>query len=118
MVPTMASYKCADRLYNNTRRGPRGIDIEEFDEEAIMDSFILDDFMAHPGVKNQFSAAAIGVMAVKKSIRGYYLYFSHNTDSFALASMSSKDQEPLCVMSRLGEIRHAPAHGARKISID
>ena len=44
---------------------------------------------------------AIGVMAVKKTIDGIWLHFAHNTDSFALASMSSEDLEPSSVMSRI-----------------
>jgi taspase (threonine aspartase 1) len=61
---------------------------------------------------------AIGIMAVKSNTDGIALYFAHNTDSFvsstklqlmnwfadnisqALASMSSKDEKPSCVMSR------------------
>ncbi|THC92840.1 hypothetical protein EYZ11_007682 [Aspergillus tanneri] len=39
-------------------------------------------------------------MAVKKTVDGAFLYFGHNTDSFALASMSSEDKRPTCVMSR------------------
>ncbi|RMJ28494.1 asparaginase [Aspergillus sp. HF37] len=39
-------------------------------------------------------------MTVKKTGDGVHLYFGHNTDSFALASMSSEDKKPVCVMSR------------------
>ncbi|KAJ3477055.1 hypothetical protein NLG97_g8943 [Lecanicillium saksenae] len=116
MATTMASQRCAERLYYNTRKGPAGIDIQDYDETAIMESFIVHDFMGHPGVCNGPSAGAIGVMAVKKTRGGYYLHFAHNTDSFALASMGGKDPTPTCVMSRLpegGEI----AQGSRKISI-
>ncbi|KJZ80169.1 hypothetical protein HIM_00019 [Hirsutella minnesotensis 3608] len=101
MATTMASQRCAERLYQGTRRGPQGQDTEEPDEDAIMESFIANDFMKHPGVKNYHSAGAIGIMAVKKCRTGYYLYFAHNTDSFALASMGGLDKEPSCTMSRL-----------------
>ena len=75
------------------------------------------DFQEHPGVKYSSSAGAIGVMAVKKSPAGYYLYFAHNTDSFALASMGSNDREPSCVMSRVSNGGNGVAQGARKIHI-
>lgn len=115
MATTMASQRCAERLYNNTRKGPAGSDVQDYDETAIMESFIAKDFMGHPGVCNGPSAGAIGVMAVKKTRGGYYLHFAHNTDSFALASMGGKDPTPTCVMSRLPEGGDI-AHGSRKIS--
>jgi taspase, threonine aspartase, 1 len=114
MSTTAASNKCAERLRHNTRRGPGGSDIDEPDEDQVMEHFILDDFMAHPGVRNQPSAGAVGVMAVKKMKSGYYFYFAHNTDSFALASMASYDNEPQVVMSRLGDSDNV-VRGARKI---
>ncbi|KAL0940919.1 threonine aspartase [Colletotrichum truncatum] len=117
MATTMASQRCADRIYGNTRRGPDGKDVEEWDEDAIMESFITNDFMGHPGVKSCNSAGAIGVMTVKKMRTGYYLYFAHNTDSFALASMGGSDKEPVCVMSRLGESAQV-TRGARRIRVD
>jgi taspase (threonine aspartase 1) len=116
MATTMAAYKCADRLYHARRRGRGGRDEEEWDEDAIMESFVVEDFMGHPGVRDQSSAGAIGVMVVRKCRTGYYLYFSHNTDSFALASQASTEREPLCVMSRMGETGSV-ARGARKISV-
>ncbi|KAI1760609.1 N-terminal nucleophile aminohydrolase [Hypoxylon sp. FL1150] len=117
MATTMASQKCAERLYHSTRRGPGGRDIAEDDESLILQGFIVDDFQEHPGVRNSSSTGAIGVMVVKKTPKGYYLYFAHNTDSFALASMSSNDREPACVMSRVSEGSSSVAQGARKIPI-
>ncbi|KAK3304390.1 nucleophile aminohydrolase [Chaetomium strumarium] len=111
-----ASGKCAERLFQGSRRGPGGRDIQEEDEHAILESFIVDDFLGHPGVRNQHTAGAIGVMAVKKDRTGAYFYFAHNTDSFALASMSSTEREPLCVMSRLGRTRQV-AQGGRKVRL-
>jgi taspase (threonine aspartase 1) len=116
MATCLASGKCAERLFQGTRRGPGGRDIVEEDEHTIMESFVVDDFMNHPGVRSQPTAAAIGVMAVKKDRTGIYFYFAHNTDSFALASMSSTEREPLCVMSRLGKTGHV-ALGGRKIRL-
>ncbi|KAF9877815.1 threonine aspartase [Colletotrichum karsti] len=117
MATTMASQRCAERIYGNTRRGPNGRDVEEWDEDTIMESFITNDFMGHPGVKNCNSVGAIGVMTVKKTRTGYYLYFAHNTDSFALASMGGSDRQPVCVMSRLGESAQV-TRGARRIRVD
>ncbi|KAI0180724.1 N-terminal nucleophile aminohydrolase [Hypoxylon sp. FL1284] len=117
MATTMASQKCAERLYRGTRRGPGGKDVAEDDESLILQGFVVDDFQGHPGVRNSSSTGAIGVMVVKKNPRGYYLYFAHNTDSFALTSMSSNDREPACVMSRVREGCPGVAQGARKIPI-
>ncbi|KAK1836162.1 nucleophile aminohydrolase [Podospora conica] len=114
MATSLASAKCAERLHNGTRRGPGGRSVVELDEISLLESFILDDFMGHPGVRDQPSTGAIGVMAVKKDRYGVFFYFAHNTDSFALASMSSTDREPLCVMSRLGKVRPV-SQGGRKL---
>lgn len=117
MATTMASQRCAERLYHGTRRGPAGIDVQDDDEDAIMESFIAKDFMDHPGVRSCHSAGAIGIMAVKKTRRGYYLYFAHNTDSFALASMGGLEKEPRCVMSRLPDGAKI-AKGGRKVQLE
>jgi taspase (threonine aspartase 1) len=115
MATTMASHKCAERLYFATRRGPGGVNSPATEEESMY-SFIRDDFMDHPGVKNGHSGGAIGVMAVKKTPYGYFLHFAHNTDSFALASMHSHEKEAKCVMSRIGD--HANVvQGGRKIRV-
>ena len=115
MATTMASQKCAERLYFCNRRGAGGVNKEATEEEA-MHSFVQNDFMDHPGVKNGHSGGAIGVMAVKKTPYGYFLYFAHNTDSFALASMHSNEKEAKCVMSRIGD--HANVvQGGRKIRV-
>lgn len=116
MATTMASQKCAERLYHNTRRGRGGGDIQATEEEA-MDSFVQIDFMGHPGVSSSNSAGAIGVMAVKKTPYGYFLHFAHNTDSFALASMHSSEREAKCVMSRLSDTSNI-VQGGRKIRLD
>ncbi|KAL6906632.1 nucleophile aminohydrolase [Trichoderma evansii] len=117
MATTMASQRCAERLYHGTRRGPAGIDVQDEDEDAVMESFIAKDFMDHPGVRSCHSAGAIGIMAVKKTSRGYYLYFAHNTDSFALASMGGLEKEPRCVMSRLPDGAKI-AKGGRKVQLE
>lgn len=116
MATTMASQKCAERLYFCTKRGRGGTNVEATEEEA-MESFVVNDFMNHPGVKSSHSAGAIGVMAVKKTPYGYFLHFAHNTDSFALASMHSGEKEPKCVMSRLGD-HGTVVQGGRKIRVE
>ncbi|KAI0505298.1 nucleophile aminohydrolase [Xylaria bambusicola] len=117
MATTMASQRCAERLYHGSVRGADGRDVPEDDENAILESFILNDFLGHPGVRESTSTGAIGVMAVKKTPGGYYLYFGHNTESFALASMGSNDQSPSCTMSRINDGGSPIAQGARKIFI-
>lgn len=116
MATTMASQKCAERLYFCNKRGRGGLSIEATEEEAI-ESFIINDFMGHPGVRNSHSTGAIGVMAVKKTPYGYFLHFAHNTDSFALASMHSREKEPKCVMSRLGDYGSV-VQGGRKVRVE
>lgn len=117
MATTMASQRCAERIYHGTRKGVGGGEIQDDDEDAIIESFIANDFMNHPGVQKCHSAGAIGVMAVKKTRTGYYLFFAHNTDSFALASMGGLEKEPLCTMSRLSKDAKI-AKGGRKIRIE
>lgn len=117
LATSFAASKCAERLYNETRRGRGGRSVEELDYHNVMEAFIVDDFMNHPGVKQQVSVGAIGVMAVKKDRTGIYFYFAHNTDSFALASYASNEKEPSCVMSRLGKVGPV-VQGGRRIRID
>jgi taspase (threonine aspartase 1) len=116
MATSMASQKCAERLYHKTKRGRGGRVLQATEEEA-MDSFVQADFMGHPGVSGSHSAGAIGVMAVKKTSYGYFLHFAHNTDSFALASMHSNEKDAKCVMSRIGEHGNV-VQGGRKIRLD
>ncbi|KAF5661300.1 asparaginase [Fusarium heterosporum] len=116
MATTMASQRCAERVYHGTRRGRGGVNIQDDDEDAIMECFITEDFMKHPGVRNCHSAGAIGVMVVKKTQTGYYFYFAHNTDSFALASMGGSEKQASCTMSRLPDSANI-AKGGRKVRI-
>ncbi|RGP72725.1 hypothetical protein FLONG3_6733 [Fusarium longipes] len=116
MATTMASQRCAERIYHGTKRGRGGKDVQDDDEDAIMESFIAEDFMKHPGVRQCYSPGAIGVMVVKKTQTGYYFYFAHNTESFALASMGGLEKQPSCTMSRLPEGANI-AKGGRKIRL-
>lgn len=61
---------------------------------------VTNNWTGHPSVKHSHSAGAIGILAVKRTRDGIYLYFAHNTDSFALASMHGGEQKPVGTMSR------------------
>ena len=100
MATTMAAATVADRIYASVRKKRDGPGLQSCDEDEAMASMINEEFMKHPGVRNSHCAGAIGVMAVKKTKDGIYLYFGHNTDSFALASFHSEEKKTTCVMSR------------------
>ena len=104
MATTMAASTAAERIYSNLRKkphaGPDENPFEACDENQAMAATIKEDFMNHPGVRNSHCAGAIGIMSVKKTRDGIFLYFGHNTDSFALASMHSDERKPMCTMSR------------------
>jgi taspase (threonine aspartase 1) len=117
MATTMASQRCAERLYYCNKRGPAGLSIPATEEE-VMQSFVRDDFMSHASVKNSHSTGAIGVMAVKKTPFGFFFHFAHNTESFALASMHSNERDAKCVMSRMGDYTNVVVQGGRKIRCD
>ncbi|KAL9027212.1 MAG: hypothetical protein Q9196_004237 [Gyalolechia fulgens] len=99
MATTMAASVCANRLYTGTRKNRQG-GSESTDDDSAVKGFVERDFMGHPSVKNSYSAGAIGVLGVKKTNDGVWLYFAHNTDSFAMASMSSEESKPRSLMSR------------------
>ena len=100
MATTMAAMTCASRIYNSERKGKDGL-LESTDSDDAMHNFVQKDFMgklltrcyhrvganlrssiAHPSVMNSHSAGAIGVLALKKTKDGVWLYWGHNTDSF------------------------------------
>jgi taspase (threonine aspartase 1) len=99
MATTMAAMTCAERLYQSVKKEKGGAYAEVTEDEAIR-SMIENEFMGHASVKNSNLAAAIGILSVKKTRTGILLFYGHNTDSFALASMSSDDDVPKCTMSR------------------
>ena len=99
MSTSNAANVCSERVYQSVRKVPGGR-LEECTEDESMKSFIDKDFMKHPSVQHSNSTGAIGVLSVKKTRDGAYLYFAHNTDSFALASMHSQEFSPVCTMSR------------------
>jgi taspase (threonine aspartase 1) len=99
MGTTMAASVCSNRIFFSQRRTPGG-GTEQVDEDTALKAFIERDFMNHPSVRNSQSMGAIGMLTVKRTAEGAWLYFGHNTDSFAIASMSSNDTKPSCTMSR------------------
>lgn len=113
MATTIAAGTCASRLYSSSRRSRKG-GSESTDDDNAMRAFVEKEFMGHPSVRNSHSAGAIGLLGVKKTVDGVYLYFAHNTDSFAVASMGTNDKEPRSVMSR-GKGDSQVVHGARLI---
>lgn len=108
MATTFAASLCASRIYTSTRRTKDG-GLEPIDDDGAIRAFVERDFMGiyhlshsatcqavtlksragHPGVVHSHSAGAIGVLSVKKTIDGVWLYFAHNTDSFVSHSNRS-----------------------------
>ncbi|KAJ5106969.1 hypothetical protein N7456_003644 [Penicillium angulare] len=99
IASSFAASKCAERIYYNQKVGPGGV-YEQVTEEEAISAMIQNEFCGHPAVLNSEIAGSIGLMAVKKSCDGIGLFFAHNTESFALASLSSNDTVAQCVMSR------------------
>ncbi|KAJ5587295.1 uncharacterized protein N7459_003060 [Penicillium hispanicum] len=99
IASTFAASTCATRIYYNQRMGPGGM-FDEVSEEEAISSMLTKEFTGHPAVANSEINGSIGIMAVKKTEDGIGLFFAHNTESFALASMSNRDTKPNCVMSR------------------
>ncbi|KAF2189721.1 N-terminal nucleophile aminohydrolase [Zopfia rhizophila CBS 207.26] len=97
MATTMAATVCAERIYQSVQKANGGL-YQEVSEDEALKSMIQNEFMGN--VKNSNSAGAIGILSVKKMRQGVYLYFAHNTDSFAMASMHSDESKALCTMSR------------------
>ena len=81
MGTTLAASVCADRLYSSLQKSTEG-PLEAVGEEKVLRGFIEREFMMHPSVKNSNSAGAIGIVSLKKTRDGVYLYYAHNTDSF------------------------------------
>lgn len=99
MATTMAATTCAERLYQSVKKN-KGGEYAEVTEDEALKLMIENEFMGHASVKNSNSAGAIGILGLKKTRTGIFLFYGHNTDSFALASMSSDDDVPKCTMSR------------------
>ncbi|KAF2842349.1 N-terminal nucleophile aminohydrolase [Patellaria atrata CBS 101060] len=99
MATTMAATICSERLYHGVRKTKTG-GFNSTDDDDVIRGVIEHEFMDHPSVKNSISSGAIGVLCLKKTKDGMFLYYGHNTDSFAMASMHSDEAVPKCTMSR------------------
>lgn len=99
MATTMAATTCAERLYQSVKK-EKGGEYAEVTEDEALKAMIENEFMGHASVKHSNSAGAIGILGVKRTRQGIMLFYGHNTDSFAMASMSSDDDVPKCTMSR------------------
>lgn len=88
MGTTLAASVCSDRLYSGMQKSSHG-PLEPAGEESVLRSFIEREFMAHPSVRNSNSAGAIGIVSVKKTRDGVWLYYAHNTDSFVRRRLPS-----------------------------
>jgi taspase (threonine aspartase 1) len=99
MATTMAATTCAERLYQSVKK-EKGGEYAGVTEDEALRAMIENEFMGHASVKHSNSTGAIGILGVKKTRNGIMLFYGHNTDSFALASMSSDDDVPKCTMSR------------------
>lgn len=113
MSTTTAASVCSERMYHSVCKVAGGKHESCMEEEA-MKGFIEKDFMGHSSVLQSHSTGAIGVLTVKKTKDGTYLYYGHNTDSFAMASMHSNENVPVCTMSR-NKGNGQVAQGARSI---
>ncbi|KAJ5558702.1 Peptidase T2 asparaginase 2 [Penicillium sp. DV-2018c] len=96
---TLSASTCATRLYHSQAKGRGGVYTEVLEEEALKE-FMEKEFTGHSVVQNSALFGALGVVVVKKTNSAIEFYFAHNTDSFAIATMSSKEDKPACVMSR------------------
>ncbi|KAJ6108714.1 hypothetical protein N7512_008551, partial [Penicillium capsulatum] len=100
IASSLAAQTCAMRLYFGQRKGDAGKS-EPVTEEEAMREMIIREFIGHPAVANSEYDGSLGILAVKKTVDGIGVYFAHNTDSFALASMcNGYDLKPQCLMSR------------------
>ncbi|KAJ5952253.1 uncharacterized protein N7479_010666, partial [Penicillium vulpinum] len=99
IASTLAASTCAQRMYYSQKMGDNGVFTQVMEEEALT-GWMKREFNEHTAVSNSILFGALGVLIVKKNNSGIELYFAHNTDSFAIASMSSNAKRPSCLMSR------------------
>ncbi|KAJ5488910.1 hypothetical protein N7539_003800, partial [Penicillium diatomitis] len=108
IASTLAASTAARRIYYSQCKDSEGHLVSVCEEEALAD-MIKHDYhevltwitSGHPALINTEIEGSIGIMSVKKDIEGISFIFAHSSDSFALASMSSSDEEPSCLMSRI-----------------
>ena len=106
MQSTQIAHAAAQRVwgsFNDYSNGVRGGWRTEQAEEVALSDTIITDFMQHPSVRMSPAQAALGLLSIKRDKNGIWLYFAHNTESFAMGSMLPQDKEPHVHMSRGGE---------------
>ncbi|KAF3384440.1 Threonine aspartase 1 [Penicillium rolfsii] len=99
IASTFGASTCSSRVYYSQRMGQAGC-FDSVSEEEAISAMIRNEFTRHPAVVNSEFPGSIGILCVKKSVDGITFHFAHNTESFALGSMSSYDSAPSCLMSR------------------
>ncbi|KAF2667680.1 N-terminal nucleophile aminohydrolase [Microthyrium microscopicum] len=110
----------AERLYDSKFRGPNG-DLQTcvIDEGGpILENFIQEEFLRHPAVLDTAltTPPVLGLVGLKSSVDGAFMYYAHNSQSFALGSMTSTDKKPVVMMSRIGSSSKSDiVHGARRL---
>lgn len=109
LATTFSAITCANRIYANQEK--------EVSRESASDIkvFIERNFCQHPSVLHSNSKGVIGVLSVTRTIDGIWLTFAHNSNTFALASMSSDDTGPVSVMSRNTKADRKVVGGGRSI---
>ncbi|KAJ5746127.1 hypothetical protein N7520_011309 [Penicillium odoratum] len=113
IASTFAASTCANRVYYSHKKAQGGL-FDIVNEEEAIESMIKNEFSGHPAVVNSEIESSLGLMIVKKTTEGIALFFAHNTESFAIGSLSNRDERAQCVMSR--NPNKAPvALGARMI---
>ncbi|KAJ5656427.1 hypothetical protein N7507_008377, partial [Penicillium longicatenatum] len=105
IASTFAASTCATRVYYSHKKAREGL-FDQVNEEEAIAAMIQNEFTGHPAVVNSDIDASLGLMVVKKTIEGIALFFAHNTESFAIGSLSSRQEKAHCVMSR--NPNHAP----------
>ncbi|KAJ6102514.1 hypothetical protein N7486_004941 [Penicillium sp. IBT 16267x] len=105
IATTFAASTCATRVYYSHKKAREGL-FDQVNEEEAIAAMIRNEFIGHPAVVNSDIDASLGLMVVKKTTEGIALFFAHNTESFAIGSLSSRDEKAQCVMSR--NPNHAP----------
>ena len=109
IATTFSAITCANRIYANQGNEASG------ESASDIKVFIERNFRQHPSVLHSNSNGLIGVLGVTRTVDGIWLTFAHNTDTFAVASMSSDDTRPVSVMSRNTEADRKVVGGGRSI---
>lgn len=116
-VTTQAASRCAQFLFyhfGDPEEVEKGGDISD---DMSLSWFVRGYFIPHISLQDAKISPGIGVLAVKQTKTGYYVYHGHNTQSFAVASFSTEEKFPKGVISRKrrGALPQDVNIGARKL---